>query len=124
MAQKTLFNPLEVLEERLWSIIGYFTQPRLRGGVAPFGGYFFQDLHLGGTITHGELVDALGQSEIKGKIIPDVELSFEKKYCGENDIVLYEFKKEGDIYVGRYKRIGRYPVEGPSQCIITPITKL
>lgn len=122
-----LFEELEKLEHRLWGITGYFSKAEDETVIKPFGGYFFQDTFLGGNITNGQLVDFLGMSSIKGKIIPDIELSFDKIYHGKDYFIHYEFKKVGSLFVGRYKMVGKIQqsqIEGDAKCIILPLTKL
>ncbi|HLC56115.1 MAG TPA: hypothetical protein VJJ23_02655 [Candidatus Nanoarchaeia archaeon] len=120
------FQELERLNERVWSITGYFTQQDLL--PAPFGGYFFQDTHLGGDITSGRLVDRNGMSTIKGEIIPNIELSFRKIYDNkEGDFIHYEFKKVGNVFVGKYiflRESEQLRFGGDAQCVIFPLNKL
>ncbi len=91
------------LEGRLWGIAGHFSQPEAPDGIA-FGGYFFQDTHLGATILSGKLVDGLGESIIlEGELIPGIRLAFIKRYCRSNSALLrYEFEESDGAYVGKY----------------------
>lgn len=123
---EVLLDGLERLQERVWSITGYFTDPFEASVVGTFGGFFFQNTFLGREI-RGTLCDYIGQSSFRGNFIPDIELDFEKVYAHEDrdlDRIRYKFRKEGPIWVGSYERQGRNQISGESRCITVPLTKL
>ncbi len=120
---RIFFEELERHEERYWSITGLFSRPI---GIFHFGGFFFENTPTGGEIIYGQLIDSRGISNIVGTITQN-ELKFDKKYVASGEISersYYEFKKEGEIFVGGYKLIGTGYRKGNAKCIITPLTKL
>jgi hypothetical protein len=86
---------------KLFSIAGFFSDkynPDLN--CVAFGGYFRYDL-ADKVVCDGQLADAFGLSSIEGRMTDEI-LEFNKKYSGRRDIIHYEFKKQGEIWVGQY----------------------
>lgn len=65
----------------------------------------------------GRLSDRWGNSSIEGALAKTIELMcFRKKYDHKSGLILYSFRKEGDLWIGSYN--GRFTDIGGAQCEI------
>ncbi|MDP3987115.1 MAG: hypothetical protein Q8P81_02710 [Nanoarchaeota archaeon] len=98
-----------------YDIVGVILQPFHENVI--FGGTNLR--HDGRRIT-GRLEDIYGESSIRGSLsLSQREMSFRKIYEGSEEIVEYQFKKIGDLWVGTYRWGGA--LQGESLCeLISP----
>jgi len=89
------------------------------------GGYFLTDRFLGRQIVSGQMVD-MGRVSIiiKGGYFDQVSgFNFLKQYDGDNELIDYQFRKEGDIWVGGYGyRYRNEFVSGEARCVVQALT--
>ena len=89
-------------DRRIYSISGLMIEPK--DGINPFGGFFV--LMSQGSLSegeiHGKLIDRWGDSRIDGCMNDSGLLAFDKSYS--NMIWKYNFSKQGNVWIGEYKR--------------------
>lgn len=67
----------------------------------------------------GETSDRFGESRLFDIVIDCNEARFVKKYDNRNDTINYQFKKNGNLWIGSYS--GKATGEGGTKCIITDV---
>lgn len=67
----------------------------------------------------GSLMDRFGPSELSDIRLNDDELEFDKTYQRRNDSIRYTFRRDGDLWIGRYQ--GELVGEGCANCILTAV---
>jgi len=110
-------TPFQHRDVKLYSIAGYFCQPKRGFDAVAFGGYFRYDV-LDKLVLDGQLIDRFGPSTIEGRMDDEV-LVFDKEYQSRGYALTYEFTKRNGIWVGDYA--GKTTGKGKAQCVCTPV---
>ena len=100
--------------KNLYGIVGWYADKVDENEVVgvTFGGFLIVENSR--IITDGNLVDRLGNSRIIIGSITESELEFKKRYHKSRDDIEYKFRREGSLWVGRYKM---YEKNGISEAI-------
>ena len=108
----------------LYSIAGWLEQISCESAATCFGGFFrYNPKEM--KIVDGQIADIWGKAHIRGRMTQE-KLTFTKLYDHRNDQIVYEFTRNGDLWVGKYT----YPSleslklpEDTAQCITTKISE-
>jgi hypothetical protein len=69
----------------------------------------------------GWMMDPAGSSTLSNVSLSDTEFRFDKRYDHRDFDIHYEFRREGDLWIGQYysDAVG----SGAANCIVTPVSE-
>jgi len=98
-------------------------RPIIRSGLCRYmySGVIYPDKYnaMGGYA--GQLTDHFGDSTLSEMLVLPELVKFTKKYTRRDDLIYYQLKKVGDLWIGEYS--GTATGSGTTQCIITEVNE-
>lgn len=89
-----------------------------RTGWYMFSGFIFSEKNE----LAGEIGDCFGKSTLSNVFLSSEKLEFVKKYDHRPNLIKYDFRREGGLWIGNYKGEGTVG-EGVAKCIVTEVSR-